>query len=140
MPAIAAAIAGMKATVRPGTAASEAARSARRLGRHPRHDGLGQVGHLFGRTDRTAVRTRVERSSKVRQDAQPARWVSTPSRWTDEQVRPVHARGDERLHVSTVHVVASSSPAIARHSAWRARNIRLFTVPTATPSTSEASW
>ena len=50
----------------------------------------------------------------------------------------IHPSRQDELRALAVHV-ASSSSAIARQSACRARNILLFTVPTATPRTSAVS-
>ena len=123
-----------------GWTAREGARSARPFPRHAGHDRLGQVGHTLGGPD--PHRRAHARGSLLERAARgAARNVGIhagPLR--RGEVLAVHPSREQRLHVSAVHGAASSSPAIARHSAWRARNMRLFTVPTATPSTSATSW
>ena len=110
----------------------------RPLPNDPVHDRAGEIRDLLGRAD-------------PHRRADPGRSLlecPTPSathdvhirclRLASRQVDAVHPRRDKGLHAFAVHVPASSS-AIAAQSACRARNIRLFTVPTATPSTSAAS-
>ena len=115
------------------------ARGSCRPARHRRHDPVGEVGDVLGGADpyrRSYLqRAPLERGAgcarrNVRLDRAPL---------GRRQVRAVHRGRHERLRAAAVHRAASSSTAIAAQSARRARNIRLFTVPTATPSTSAAS-
>ena len=109
------------------------------LPRDGSHDRLYQVGHRLRSADPHG--TADPRGSFAEGLASGARLCVRDGRGrlSHGHAITVHPGGQDELHRVAVHV-ASSSSAIARQRACRARNILLFTVPTATPRTSAVSW
>ena len=108
------------------------------LPRHRRHDRLDEVRHRLGGADPHGAADPRRPSSEHLAPEASLRVGRGGLGLLRQHPFPVQPGGQDELRLLAVHV-ASSSSAIARQSACRARNILLFTVPTATPSTSAVS-
>ena len=108
-----------------------ATRTGTGLGRDARHDRAHQVGDRFRRPNADG-RAHAERAGLERPASSTRRRMRIDGRaHAFGGALPIEASGEDGLRAVAVHRAASSSSS-ARQSAWRARNIRLFTVPTRT--------